>query len=358
MAASRQGSLDPGPEGRARERPFVSVVMPVRNEAAHIGSNLAAVLSQDYPRDRFEVIVAEGRSTDETREIVASMLEAHPNLRLVDNPKRIVAAGLNEALAVARGEVVVRLDGHCQYPPDYVRRVVALRERTCAANAGGVLVPVGDSYVQRCVCAALSSRVGIGGAALRAQSESGEVREVDAVHGGCWTAETLRKAGPFAEDMVRNQDDEMSFRLRKAGGRVVQESGLRVRYVVRDRWSKLFLQFAQYGYWKVRLVRRYPRQASLRHGMPAGLVLSLLVGLVTAPFSVVAAIGLAVLSAAYLAGVAAAAASATLRSAPGLWPGTILALVLIHVGYGSGFLAGVLLASAGPGEGLFSRLSR
>jgi succinoglycan biosynthesis protein ExoA len=352
------GLQTPAEAARRVELPFVSIVIPVRNEAPFIAANLAAALAQDYPRDRFEVLVADGRSTDGTARIVESLAAAEPRLRLVDNPGRIVAAGLNRALALARGDVIIRLDGHCEYPPDYVRRVVELRERTGAANAGGVLEPIGASYVQRAICAALSSRVGVGGAALRAQAASGEVREVDAVHGGCWLAETLRRAGHFDEDMVRNQDDEMSFRLRRAGGRVVQGSDLRVRYVVRDRWRKLFLQFAQYGYWKVRLVRRYPMQASLRHGLPALFVLVWTAGLCATPFSGRAALAFAALSAAYLAGIAVAAAAVTFRSSVRLWPGAALALVLIHFGYGSGFLAGLLNASPGRGEGFFSRLNR
>jgi glycosyltransferase involved in cell wall biosynthesis len=341
----------------ARPAPFVSVLIPVRNEAPFIEANIAAALAQDYPDGRFEVIVADGASTDGTRAVVESMAAREPRLRLVDNPGRIVSTGLNRALAIARGDVIVRLDGHCEYPPDYVARVVAVRARTGASNAGGVLEPIGSSYVQRAIRAALSSRVGVGGAALRAQSASGDVREVDAVHGGCWEKETLRRAGPFDEAMVRNQDDEMSFRLRRAGGRVVQACDVRVRYVVRDRWRNLFLQFAQYGYWKVRLVKRYPAQASLRHGMPALLVLALGAGLLAAPFSAAAAAAWGVLAALYLAGIAAASAAVTLPASPALWPGAALALILIQFGYGLGFLAGLLNVRAGS-NGLFARLNR
>jgi glycosyltransferase involved in cell wall biosynthesis len=338
--------------------PFVSVVLPVRNEAPYIAANVAAALAQDYPPERFEVIVADGRSSDGTSRLLEDLAAAEPRLVVVDNPARIVSAGLNRALAASRGDVIVRMDGHCEYPADYVRRVVALREKSGAANAGGVLEPVGRGYVQRSICAALASRVGVGGSALRAQGSSGDVRDVDAVHGGCWLASTLREAGGFDESMVRNQDDELSFRLRRRGGRVVQACDLRVRYVVRDRWRKLFVQFAQYGYWKVRLVRNYPGQASARHLTPALLVLAFAAGLAAAPFSGFAAILLGALAAAYAAGVAAAAAAVTLPSAPRLWPGAALALVLMHAGYGCGFLAGLVRAPSVGREGFFSRLSR
>jgi glycosyltransferase involved in cell wall biosynthesis len=341
------------------QRPFVSIVMPVRNEAPYIARNLEAVLSQDYPPDRFEVLVADGMSTDGTRGIVEALAAREPRLRLVENPGRIVSSGLNRAIAVARGEVIVRIDGHCEYPADYLARVVALRAETGAANVGGVLVPIGTSYVQRCICAALTSRIGIGGSALRAQEESAPPREVDAVHGGCWRLETLREAGPFSEEMVRNQDDEMSFRLRRSGGRILQAPSIRVRYVVRDRWGKLFRQFAQYGYWKVRVVRRYPRQSSLRHLMPAALVAFLAVGLLAAIFSPLAARAFGALVSLYFLGIALAALAASRRGSLALWPGVTFALLLVQIGYGVGFLAGLaaMLLPRGA-DRLFSGLSR
>ena len=345
----------------ASELPFVSILMPVRNEASHLAGNLTAVLGQDYPPDRFEVIVADGGSTDGTREIVEALSREHPALRCVDNPDRIVAAGLNRALAAARGRVIVRLDGHCEYPRDYVRRVVALREEWDAANAGGVLVPVGTSYVQRSICAAYSSRLGIGGSALRAQDESGAAREVDAVHGGCWLRETLARAGPFAEDMVRNQDDEMSFRLRGAGGRIVQAPSIRVRYFVRSRWSQLFVQFAQYGYWKVRLVRKYPRQASVRHLMPAGLVLLFLAAAASVPFVPWGPLALGGLALTYAAGLLLAAFAPARGSSLALWPGIATALLMMQIGYGFGFWLGLVALTRRDSSRMdrwFSRLTR
>ncbi len=341
------------------QAPFVSVVMPIRNEAPYIASNLRAILSQAYPADRFEVLVADGMSTDGTREVVESLAARDPRLRFLDNPGKIVSSGLNRAIAQARGEVIVRVDGHCEYPADYLARMVSLQAETGAASLGGVLEPVGTSPVQRAICAAFASRVGIGGAALRAQDEAAGPREVDAVHGGCWRIETLRQVGPFSEEMIRNQDDEMSFRIRRAGGRIVQVPSIRVRYVVRDSWRKLFRQFLQYGFWKVRLVRRYPRQSSLRHLMPAALVALLAAGVCASLVSREAAAAFGIFVAAYLAAIGLAAAAAARRSCPSLWPGVAFALIVIHLGYGSGFLAGlvdqIIPGRAGAG---FSGLSR
>lgn len=332
------GSI-PANTGRTAQWPFVSVVIPVYNEEHFIARCLDGVLQQDYPSDRIEIIVADGGSDDRTRDVVAGMQQNHPHIRLIDNPRRIVPTGLNRAIAWARGDVIVRLDGHCEYPRNYIQTVVHLRQKTGADNVGGVLVPVGTTYVQRAVAAAYYSPVGLGGAALKATAGKDEVREVDAVHGGCWKRERLLSVGGFDEAMVRNQDDELSFRLRKQNGRILQCLSLRVVYHVRNSLRKLFRQFFQYGYWKVQVIRRHPRQASLRHIAPAGFVLLLGNMALAALFVPVAAIAFAGLLATYL-GTMTLVSILQLKREIKLLPALVAALVCMHTGYGTGFLAG------------------
>ena len=317
---------------------MISVVIPAFNEEHFIERCLEGALAQDFPADQMEIIVADGMSTDRTRELVAKF----PKVRLVDNPGRIVSTGLNRALAEARGEVIVRLDGHCEYPSDYVRRVVELRERLNADSVGGVLVPVATSYVQRAIAAAYASPVGLGSTGLKATVAADVVREVDTVHGGCWRRERLLAVGGFDEKMVRNQDDELSFRLRHTGGKIFQSLSIQVQYHVRNSYRKLFRQFLQYGYWKVRVVRKHPGQASMRHFVPAAFVLALLVGAVIAPWWAAGLLGV------YLLAVAGASLAQDIK----LWPGLVWAIVLMHIGYGVGFLLGWL-----PGS-MFERVSR
>ncbi|HLA80390.1 MAG TPA: glycosyltransferase, partial [Thermoleophilia bacterium] len=143
---------------------YVTVIMPVRNEAVFIKDSLGAVLAQDYPADRLQIIVADGMSTDSTREVIAGLQKAHSNLELVDNPGMIVATGLNAALGVARGDIIVRVDGHTTIAPDYVRRCVEELEESGADNVGGRMVGVGLSDFGRAVTLATSSPFGIGGA--------------------------------------------------------------------------------------------------------------------------------------------------------------------------------------------------
>jgi len=339
---------------------MVSVIVPVRNEAPYIETVLAAVVAQDYPAHRIEYLIADGASTDGTREAIERAASSHPSIRLIDNPKHFVSSGLNRALAEARGDVIVRMDGHWEYPRDYVSRVVALREETGASNAGGVIVPTGTTYVQRSICAALCSPVGVASAAMRGRPPADALQEVDTVNGGCWRRETLVAVGGFNEEMVRNQDDELSFRLRKAGGRIVQSWSIRFQYVVRDRLSKLFRQYLQYGYWKVRVLRKHPRQASVRHLVPTFLVLFLLGGGLASIFAPAVRPVVALGAAVYGVGVTVAAFLAAWPSELPLWPGVVAAFLAMHIGYGSGFLLGLAALVVGPSriDPWFSKLTR
>jgi succinoglycan biosynthesis protein ExoA len=396
-------------ETPAKEFPFVSVIMPVFNEENFIERSLVAVLEQDYPRDRLEIIIADGMSSDQTREIVGFVQNQFQNIRLIDNPARIVPTGLNRAIACARGDIIVRLDGHCEYPKDYVRRVVELRQQLGADTVGGVLVPLGTTYVGKSVAAAYYSPVGLGGTALKAAEVSERIREVDTVHGGCWKRERLLGIGGFDEEMVRNQDDELSFRLRKNRGTIFQTLAIPVKYHVRDSFKKLFLQFTQYGYWKVRVVRKHPQQASARHFAPALFVLTILAAAILGLFFHVALWAFAGLIGGYLGILASVsliqvlgfghalrvtdprsvekgrarhsvrAASANVKDgaqrtdAPyhnpifqtqsseiKLWPGIIFALMTIHFGYGIGFVLGCARVCLGrlPTDKIFERVTR
>lgn len=358
--AMSRGSILPA-HSELPQRPFVSIVMPVRNEEKFIVSVVEAVFEQDYPADRLELLVVDGMSTDRTRALVQEIQKRRSNVRLIDNPGRIVPTGFNAALGQAAGEVIVRMDGHCEYPHNYVSLVVQFREESGADNFGGVLEPIGDSWTQRCICMAYHSRVGIGGAALKGHNGMEVQHEVDAVHGGCWLLHRLREVNGMDEEMVRNQDDELSFRLRKSGGKVMQSTALRVRYHVRNSFRQLFSQFAQYGYWKVRVVRKHPQQASLRHFVPGAFVALVLLTAICAPFVTAAAWGFVGLWFFYFVGTGGASLLQFLGSgSPGLWPGTVVALLMMHVGYGIGFLLGWARVLYGPlpSDRLFEQMTR
>jgi len=324
--------------------PFVTVIMPIRDEAAFIARSLGAVLAQDYPPDRLEVLVVDGMSGDGTREIVqqtlkhANLSTCQPaNLELLDNPGRIVPTALNIGLRQARGEVIVRTDGHTEIAPDYVRQCVAVLERTGADNVGGKMTAVGQGRFGQAVSLATSSPFGVGGARFH---YSDREEWVDTVYLGAWPRTVFERIGGFDEELVRNQDDEFNFRLTQAGGKIWLDPSIRSVYYSRATLRGLWKQYFQYGLYKVRVIQKRGAVPSWRHLVPAGFVLGL-----------VGSILLALLTrqSCWLLGVVAPYALtngiASLWTARRNWrtlPLLPLAFLILHLAYGCGFWLGLV----------------
>jgi cellulose synthase/poly-beta-1,6-N-acetylglucosamine synthase-like glycosyltransferase len=258
-----------------RAPPLVTVILPIRDEERRIRACLAAVLAQDYPSDRLEILAVDGRSTDATRAIVAELAAADPRLRLLDNPAGVVPTAMNVGLAAAEGEVVVRVDGHTIVAPDYVRQCVATLARTGAVNAGGPMRPAADGYWGRAAALATCSPFGVGGGAFH--DETIERDDVDTVYLGAFRRDALLAVGGYDEELVRNQDDELNYRLRAAGGRIALTPAIRSTYYGRASLRALWRQYWQYGYWKVRVVQKHPESLRLRHAAPPLFALAVLV---------------------------------------------------------------------------------
>ena len=319
--------------------PFVSVLMPVRNEAGFISRSLRAALAQDYPPDRMEVLVADGRSTDGTRELIEALAERHPNVSLVDNPGKIVSAGMNAALRVAKGEIIIRVDGHCEIASDYVSCCVSHLVDDQADCVGGPLETVGETYTARVIAAAMSSTFGVGGSAFRIGVK--EARFVDTVAFPGYRRETIERAGPLDEELVRNQDDEYNYRVRKLGGRILLSPDIQSRYYSRASLSKLWKQYFQYGYWKVRVMQKHPRQMQARQFVPALFVAALELLLLSAPFFAVSKLLLAATLLTYVILSFAASISAVRKTDWHLLLLLPIVYTVIHLSYGSGFLLGL-----------------
>jgi hypothetical protein len=319
--------------------PFVSVLMPVRNEVGYLGRSVGSVLAQDYPASRLEVIVADGMSDDGSRERLAAMAAHHEGLRIIDNPARIASTGLNAALSVARGEVIVRVDGHCEIAPDYVRRCVAHLGAGGADGVGGPIRTIGETPIARVIARAMSTRFGVGDSAFR--TVSGETRLTDTVAFPAYRRALIDRAGPFDEELVRNQDDEYNYRLRGLGARILLAADVRSRYYSRGTLGSLWRQYLEYGYWKVRVMQKHPQQMRPRQFVPPLFVLSLLAAGAATPFVPGAAPALAAILAAYLGANLSAAA---ITGPPPGGPAVCLpaAFATMHVAYGLGFLAGLV----------------
>ncbi len=320
------------------EMPFVSVIMPVRDEAKFIERSLGNVLGQDYPADRMEVIIVDGMSVDGTRDIIAGLQKQHPNLRLIDNPAQIVPPAMNLGLACAKGDIVVRIDGHALIDASYVSEAVETLLRTGADMVGGPMRPYGDTPVRKAVAIAMSTPFGVGGGRFH-YLEQEEV--VDTVYIGIARRELYLEMGGFDEEMVRAQDAEFSARIQDRGGKIVCNPKIKSRYYPRPDFGSLARQQYKTGFWKVRVLQKHPGRF-FRQLVPPIFVGALLISLAAAPFSKIGLWSFAFIGGSYvLANLAASFISAKKAGWDSL-PLLPLTFAVLHLSYGFGFLLGLI----------------
>ncbi len=255
-------------------KPQVSVIIACRDEAAHIRECLNSLF--DSFTDRFcEFIIADGMSTDATRDIIRSIREYHSNVVLIENPGRMQACGLNAAVQVCRGEVVARADAHSTYPPGYVRRCVELLQSSHASNVGGCMSPnpsTGRPF-QRAVAIAMRHWIGIGNNRFHRGSYTGYV---DTVYLGTFAKRLLVELGGYDVHSHPAEDAELNYRIRRAGGMVLLDSSISVSYVPRDSWRALIRQYAGYARGRAYMVFRHKGALGVRHFAPPLLVFAIL----------------------------------------------------------------------------------
>jgi succinoglycan biosynthesis protein ExoA len=319
--------------------PTVSAVIPCRNERKYIEACVRSVLAQEAVPGDFEVIVADGMSDDGTREILAQLAREDQRLRLVDNPGRSTALGMNAGIRHARGQFIAIMGAHSEYAADYLRASLAVSRATGADNVGGSMVCRGETRRQRAIAAAHHSAFSVGGARWHNVRYEGPA---DTVFGGFYRRSVFERIGYFDETLLRNQDDELNLRLTRAGGKIWHSPAIRSFYCPRPDLAALFRQYLQYGYWKVAVIKKHRRPAALRHLIPglfvlASIVLPLL-GLLFAPF---VWLWLGCLGAYAVANAGASLVTAA-RTEWGFLPLLPLIFACYHIGYGSGFLRGVV----------------
>jgi succinoglycan biosynthesis protein ExoA len=314
--------------------PLVSVVIPMRNEAAYIHRCIDSVVAQDYPVDRCEIIVVDGDSDDDS----LAVLRAYGDrLRVLHNPSRIVPTAMNVGTRAACGEIIARVDAHTVIEPDYLRIGVETLQRTGADNVGGPMRSVGGGPMGDAIALAMSSRFGIG-AYFHFATED---REVDTVYMGMYPRRVFEHIGLFDEELVRNQDDELNYRLRKAGGRIFITTRMRSYYQNRQSLKTLWRQFFQYGEWKIRVLQKHPRQMSPRQFVPPLFVLSVVVTALGALWLRPVGWLLVVVLGAYAAALCAAGWTVARQHGWRHFPLVLAAFATMHLSWGSGFLVGV-----------------
>ncbi|MBN2385478.1 MAG: glycosyltransferase family 2 protein [Anaerolineales bacterium] len=324
--------------------PTVSIIVPCYNEQATIRPLLTAIYEQTYARAEMEVIIADGMSTDGTRAEIAAFADAHADLEItvVDNPKRIIPAALNQAIKEARGEILVRLDGHSMPYPDYVERCVADLEAGLGENVGGIweIRPACATWLARSIAVAAAHPLGVGDALYRHATKPAYV---DTVPFGAFKRELLALIGFFDENLLTNEDYEFNVRVRMSGGRIWLNPDIRSVYIARGTLRALASQYFRYGFWKWRMIRRYPGTLRWRQALPplfvAGILGGTLLTIAWPIFGYLLAGGILLYT---LALTAAGLQAAGQHKRPFLAVGLPLAVADMHIAWGAGFLWGMI----------------
>jgi len=318
----------------------VSVIVPCYNEQATIRLLLEAVYTQTYPHSQVEMLIVDSMSTDHTREEIAAFIQTHPDfqVKLLENRKRTIPSALNQALQAAQGEVIVRLDAHSVPRRDYVERCVAALEAGLGENVGGIwdIQPGAPGWVARSIAAAAAHPLGVGDALYRFTAQAGYV---DTLPFGSYRREMAERIGAYDETLLANEDYEFNVRLRQSGGRVWLDPAICTTYYARSTFPDLARQYWRYGFWKLRMLKRYPDTIRWRQAAPPVFVLSLLLlGGMALFWPLAGWLLLAELAVYFLVLSLTGITLAVRRGEPGLVFGIPLSVATMHLAWGSAFL--------------------
>lgn len=326
----------------------VSIICPVYNEEKFIDRCILSIVAQDYPKDSLEVLFIDGRSTDKTRAIIEKYTKEYSYIRLLDNPQQVVPYALNKGVEASKGEVVMRIDGHCVYPTNYVSELVHYLYELEADNVGGVwnTQPAKETAICQAIALASSHPFGVGGSMHKIGAS--EIMETDTVPFGCYKREVFEKAGLFDTELVRNQDDEFNGRLLNKGGKIFLIPQLIINYTARDSLKKMRHMYYQYGLYKPLVNKKLGSPATTRQFFPLLFLLGLVVGGLLSLFSLwIRYVYVAVLLLYLLVGLVVGAMGAIRTHKP------VITLLMpwvffnIHVSYGYGYLKGIFKVMSG-----------
>jgi glycosyltransferase involved in cell wall biosynthesis len=320
-------------------KPLVSLLVAVRNEENYIEGCLQSIINQDYPQGSLEVIIADGLSTDNTVSIINKLIDGRKNFKLIQNSGKIQSKGWNLAIDVSQGEVLSIVSGHIILPPDYVSVLVETLLRSGVDMVGGSVQIISSTQIGETISLAMTTSFGMGNAGFRLATE--EIETDTVFMGFCWRS-VYEKIGKYDEELVRNQDDEFSYRLRKAGGKIVCNPSVKSTYYNRASINGLWKQFFNYGLWKVRVLQKHPKQMSIRQFVPPLFVLTSLSSLIISFFIPIFWFLFSLIIGLYLI---VNIAVSILHSFKKGWKHLIrlpFVYSILHISYGLGFLVGLV----------------
>ena len=262
--------------------PFVSLIIPTLNEEKYLEQTILSLLSNDYPSNKFEILLIDGLSKDNTLVIAQRLAKKFSNIRLLSNPKIYQSAALNIGIKESKGDFIIRADAHAIYDKNYIRSTIDLLQKNEYSNVGPVQVSIGRTLVEKAIAKAMNSKIGMGNAKYRLDKR--EVFEVKSVWLGAWKKETLIKINGFNENLPISEDFDLNYRLRRSGSKIAASNSIKAMYLVRKSLKGLFKQFYKYGFWKIKFLMTYPEEFQLRWLAPPILVFALFFSILLVKF--------------------------------------------------------------------------
>lgn len=254
----------------------VSIVVPCRNEKNYISKCINSFLNQTYDKDLYEILICDGMSDDGTRDIVKEYESKYDNVKLIDNKGLSAPKGMNEGIKYSKADVIIIFGAHAYADERFIEENIKALTTHDVGCVGGPIETINEDDKGLAISMAMSSPFGVGNALFRyAKQET----YVDTVAFGCYRREVLDKIGYFDEELVRNQDDELNFRVINNGYKILLSPKIKSSYYSRSSLKKLWKQYYQYGFWKVRVMQKHGKPASFRHLVPAAFVLTNICGI-------------------------------------------------------------------------------
>lgn len=316
----------------------VSIIIPCRNEELYIGQCVESFLNQTYPKELIKIVIADGMSTDTTREIIKGYQKEHKNIILIDNFELTAPTGMNKGIRATNSDIVIIFGAHAYADKDFVLENVKILNDESIGCSGGPITTISDGIVGTAIANAMSCPFGVGNALFRyADKES----FVDTVGFGAYNRDFIIDIGLFDEELVRNQDDELNFRVQKTGKKILLNPKIKSTYYSRGDFKKLWRQYYQYGFWKVRVIQKHKRPASIRHLIPLLFVAFLALGGVVSVFSKLLRIGYFATILLYLLLDGIFSFKISSKKGFKLFPYLFVTFPILHISYGIGFILGL-----------------
>ena len=310
---------------------LISIILPCRNEERYIEKVLDFFL-RSLPQQK-EFIIADGESTDRTREIISAYSAKHPEIKLINNPGKFVPFALNDCIKQAKGKYIIRLDAHSEYADDYFLKIIETFEKTGAQIVGGPMRAKGNTPFQQAVAVCTSTIFGVGDSQFHDDSAEGFT---DSVYLGAWKKEIFDVTGLFDESMLRNQDDEFHYRAKSMGMKIYLNPEIKSWYYPRSSFRSLIKQYFQYGLFKPLVLSKVRSEIKTRHLIPSAFVVYLLSLLIFIPM-----IGLISLIPLFIYCIVDLLFSFSRQNAFSSKLNALLIYLALHLSYGCGFILGL-----------------